>query len=131
MIFKAEILAADHQVFKGELEYISVPTLDGLYGIMANHSNTMVTVNTGTLTYREEGKAEIKLAVSNGFCKIEEGEVLVIVQTAETKEEIDIERARIAEENARKAIERTTTMREYHNAYAKLARALEREKLKS
>ena len=130
MKFKAEILAADHQVFKGEVEYLKIPTIDGLYGVMANHSNTMVTVNTGTLTYREEGKEKVELAVSDGFAKIEEGEALVIVQTAETKDEIDLERAKRAEKVARKQLERTNTMRDYHNAYAKRARALEREKLK-
>lgn len=129
-LFNLSIYAADHIVYEGSCQYISLPTQLGQYGVLARHRNTISEIEPGKLTYTLEGGQKESLAVSRGLLKIENGDVLVLVQTAEKPEEIDINRAKKAEENAKAALKKEVSQREYNMLQAKLARAFSREKIK-
>lgn len=47
--FHLELLAADHPLYIGPCESLTVSTLDGKYGILANHSNMILAVVPGPL----------------------------------------------------------------------------------
>lgn len=92
--FNVTILASDHPFYKGVCYALTIPTPGGIYGIQAHHSSTIAGIVPGTLRYQtEEGKV-LEAAVSGGIAKVENGEVLILVDTAERPEEIDIMRAR-------------------------------------
>ena len=84
----------------------------------------------GTLSYRtEEGKV-LNAAVSGGIAKVENGEVLILVDTAERPEEIDIMRARRNADAAKEALLQKRSIQEYRSAQAALARAISRLRVK-
>ena len=87
--FKVHILAADESFYEGECESLVVPTSNGQYGIWANHANTISAIVPGEMLYRLPGGQEQRAAVSSGMVKIENNEVLVLVDSAERPEEID------------------------------------------
>ena len=128
--FKVQILSADHPFFQGECESLTVPTLDGQYGILANHSNMIAAVVPGMLHFHEPGKPEQIAAVSHGLIKIENGEVLILIDSAERPEEIDINRARREADAAKEAIQQKRSIQEYRSAQAMLARAVNRLQVK-
>lgn len=102
--FFLHILAADKPFYEGECVSLVVPTLQGQYGIMAHHSNYISAVVPGELdfTVEEDGKEKrIRAAVSEGIVKVEKNEVLVLVDTAESPDEIDESRARRAADAAK------------------------------
>ena len=51
-MFDLHVLAADHPFYEGGCESLVVPTLDGQYGVLAGHCDTILAIVPGTLTYR-------------------------------------------------------------------------------
>lgn len=128
--FQISILAADSVLYEGPCESLIVPTPQGLYGILAKHSNMISAVVPGRLSYRIPGCPEQFAAVSAGLVKIEDNEVLVLVDTAERPEDIDANRAKRAADEAREAILQKRSIQEYRSAQVNLARELNRLKVK-
>lgn len=128
--FHLELLAADHPLYIGPCESLTVSTLDGKYGILANHSNMILTVVPGPLFFRPPGQDRQILSASYGLVKVENNTVLVLVDSLERPEDIDANRARRAAEAAREQILQSKSRQEYHAAQAHLARALNRLKIK-
>ncbi len=128
--FEAHILAADKNFFEGELESLIIPTSSGQYGIMAKHRNMISAIIPGVLKYKEAGKDFKEAAVSSGLIKVENNEVLILVDSCEAPEEIDENRAKRAAAKAKEELLQKRSMLEYKNAKANLARAINRLKVK-
>lgn len=128
--FQTHIFAANGAFYDGPCESLIVPTLDGQYGIWAHHSNMISAVVPGALTYRIPGEAEQIAVVSGGLVKVENNEVLVLVDSVERPEEIDENRAQHAADEAREALLQKKSIEEYRFAQSRLARELERLKIK-
>lgn len=134
--FKLQIMASDHMVYDGDAESISVSTTEGSIGVLAHHSNIIMAVVPGELEYVPAGQTAADaglsgrqtIIVSDGLLKVENGEVMVLVDTAEKPEEIDEARARLAEEKAREDLKRAHSNREAALASAELSRAMSRIK---
>lgn len=125
--FKLIFYTADMPVYVGDCVSLQVPLEDGRYGILAGHSNSIAAIYPGVLTYRTEDGGEDRVyAVSEGILKIEDNEVLLLADSAERPDEIDINRARREEEAAKEVILQHTSDVEYRRAQTKLARALNR-----
>lgn len=124
--FSLTILEAEEIFFAGPCESLVIPTIDGQYGIQAMHHNLVAPIMPGILSYRTSEGETTTAAVSNGIIKVEDNEVLILVETAELPEEIDENRARRAEAAAKEALLQKQSIREYNDAQAKLARAISR-----
>ena len=83
--------------------------------------------NVGTL--EDDGEWH-DAAVSDGMMRVEDGEVLILVDSAEWPDEIDIERVKAKEAAAREAMLQKKSVREYTLAEASLKRAVARLKVK-
>lgn len=129
--FPIHILAADEPFYEGPCQSISVPTTTGMYGVLAHHTNVIMAIVPGTLRYRCEGEDEKLAAVSAGLMKVENGEVLILVDSAERPEEIDANRAKRAADRAKEELLQKKSIQEYRMAQSNLARALSRLQVKS
>ena len=129
--FPVHILAADEPFYEGPCQSISVPTTTGMYGVLAHHTNVILAIVPGTLRYRCEGEDEKLAAVSAGLMKVENGEVLILVDSAERPEEIDANRAQRAADRAKEELLQKKSIQEYRMAQSNLARALSRLQVKS
>lgn len=130
-LFKLEFLASDKPFYEGMCESLEVPTAEGQYGIWANHMNLIAAIVPGTLKFRVPGDTEYRIAaVSQGLIKIEDNEVLILADTAERPEEIDINIAKRDAEEAQEAILQKKSIQDYKSAQAKMARAINRMRVK-
>ena len=129
--FTVYILAADEPFYEGPCESLSVPTITGMYGVLAHHTNVIMAIVPGTLHYRCPGQEEQLAAVSAGLMKVENGEVLILVDSAERPEEIDANRAKRAADRAKEELLQKMSIQEYRMAQSNLARALSRLQVKS
>ncbi len=128
--FYIHILAEDHVLVRGDCHNLVLPIFDGLYGIQAHHSNMISAVEPGILTCTMADGSIITAAVSNGLVKVEDNDVLVLVESAEAPEDIDVIRAKRAAEEAEAALHRHASMMEYRVAQASLIRATNRLRVK-
>ena len=124
--FTCHILAADKILYEGDCESLVIPTPWGQYGILANHCRAVCAIVSGMLSYRIPGGDTQYAAVSEGLVKIKDNDVLILVDTAERPEEIDINKVRLAADEAREAMLQKRSIREYREAQAALARAISR-----
>ena len=104
--FKLHFMASEHMVYDGDAESVSLMTTEGSIGILAYHSNLIMAVVPGIVEYVPAGEAAKEAGmsgkqisvVSDGLLKVENNEVMILVDTAENPEDIDEARARRAEE---------------------------------
>ena len=129
--FNVHILAASHTFYEGACESLVVPTPHGQYGILAGHCNTISAIVPGKMEYRVPGQGKQIAAVSSGLVKIENNEVLVLVDSAERPEDIDALKAKQAADAAKEAMLQKQSLREYHAAQMTLARAAARLRVKN
>jgi F-type H+-transporting ATPase subunit epsilon len=134
--FRLHFMASEHMVYDGEAESVSLMTTEGSIGILAHHSNLVMAVVPGVVEYvpagetaREAGlSGRQTVVVSDGLLKVENNEVMLLVDTAERPEDIDEARAKRAEEQAREALKRANSNRDVALASAELSRAMSRIK---
>ena len=124
--FHLDILAASVPFYRGECVSLVVPTADGEFGILANHSNAVGAVCAGELRVETAEGEHRRAAVAPGLFKIEDGHVLLLVDAAERPEDIDVNRALRAREEAEEQLRQKRSMAEYQLAQGNLARALNR-----
>ena len=124
--FTVHILAADKVLYEGDCESLIIPTPWGQYGILAHHCKAICAIVAGRLTYRAPGGKNQYAAVSDGLVKIEDNDVLILVDTAERPEDIDLNKARAIADASREAMLQKRSIREYREAQAALARAISR-----
>ncbi len=129
--FSLRVLAPDHPYYEGDCESLVITTTEGEYGVLADHSNTIISIAPGTLKLKLPGDEPRLAAISYGLMKIENNQVLVLVNTIESPDEIDEARARRAAEKAQEALLHQQSQKDYIQAKAKMARAMNRLKVKN
>lgn len=128
--FRLKLLAADKVFFDGECRSLVVPSADGQYGIFAKHCNAVVAVVPGIAELTTDGDDKIVAFVASGIVKIENGNVLMLVESCERAEDVNEARARNALKEAKEAIARKESRFNVLSAEIKIARALNRLKAK-
>lgn len=128
--FHLRILAAERVFYEGPCLSLTVPTLDGRYGVMAYHENVVIAIVPGMLTLRAEDGEEQLAAVSEGMLKMENNEALLLVDTVERPEEIDLRRAEETAARAKEELLQKHSAQEHALALARMSRALSRAQVK-
>lgn len=99
MPFRCEIVTQERVVFSGEADYVSLPGIEGVMGVLPNHSAMLTALAFGEVMVRSRGQ-EAFFAVGGGFVEIQPDHITVLADSAEQAEEIDIDRAQKAREHA-------------------------------
>jgi F-type H+-transporting ATPase subunit epsilon len=97
----------------------------GIVGIQPGHTNLLASLGIGVASVYDTEGQERKFAVHGGFLEVRRNRVLILAQTAESAEAIDVGRADAARERAERrlrAAEDVDTLR----AEMALARAMAR-----
>ncbi len=74
--------------FKGDVEYLQIPGWEGEMGILKNHAPLIALLRPGEAMARAEGR-DYYMAIGDGFVKVKDNKVLVLVSFALRPEEID------------------------------------------
>ena len=102
-LLELSVIDPERIAWKGRAKGIVVGINDGLYGILPGHSDAVMLISPSILKIEtEEGKTE-SFFLSGGCVKIGKEGVTVIADSSETKEGIDVERAKTS---AHRALER-------------------------
>ncbi len=126
--FRAHILASDRDFFDGMCQSMRLPTIDGEIGILAHHINFVTALTPGEMWYRLADGTERTAAISHGLVRMEDNDVLILVDSAERPEEIDMARAKRAAERAKEIMLQSKSWQEYLQTQASLSRAMNRLK---
>ena len=125
-LFRADIISASRVFFRGKIQCIIIPALDGKLAIMANHQEMIIAVQTGEIRFQLEDGTWKSAAVGTGQAEISHNRFILLVSTAEYPEEIDVARAKASYERAQEAMRQQQSMLEYHRSKMAMARAMAR-----
>lgn len=124
--FKLEILTPDKLFFDGETENLIVRTTVGDKGILARHEDYVAALPIGKMKVKIGGSFRTA-AISEGMIKVSRDKTVVLVQSCEWADEIDIDRAKAAKEKAEEKMKQADKDdKSYLIAEYKLKRALNR-----
>jgi F-type H+-transporting ATPase subunit epsilon len=126
--FHLEIISTDRLFFSGEVEHLVITAIDGLIGIMAGHEPLVTSLPTGELKYLVNGEWKYA-AISEGFIQVMPDASIILADTCELPEEIDIKRAQEAKERAEELLRQKQSIKEYYETQAALNRAMNRLKI--
>jgi F-type H+-transporting ATPase subunit epsilon len=122
-----EIVTPDKLVLSQSVDYVGAPGLLGEFGVLSNHIPFLSALGIGSLMYKTGGKNNY-VFVSGGFAEISGNKVTVLAEVAEKPEDIDLERARKAQERAKARLEKTKEDVDYARAQAAMQRSFMRMK---
>lgn len=97
--FLLQIYTPNGKYFDGYVEELLVATEEYVLGILPNHAPLVAKVIISKLTIITANSRKT-YAVSEGLLHVKKEEVTLLVDAIESKDEIDIERARRAKERA-------------------------------
>lgn len=123
--FHLEIITPTQVFDEGPVDYVRAPGADGLFGVRAGHTNSIFALNTGEIKV-VKGKEETFYANSKGYAEITGDHVQLLVETAENKAEIDVERAEAALERAKSYLDSKESAIDEDRAFLAMERALNR-----
>ena len=126
--FQLDIVASDRKFFSGRCEKLVFPALDGECGILPGHESMVTCLAAGELRYLVDGTWHYA-AVSDGFVEIMPTFVVLLADTVERPDEIDVKRANEAKIRAEERMRQKQSIREYYHTQAALNRAMNRLKV--
>src|SRR3982751_2639093 len=94
-----EVATPERPLVREQVSEVEIPGKSGYLGVLPGHAPLLGLLGHGTLSYVAGGVRRY-LAIHSGFLEILDDHVRVLANTAEPKEEIDIQRARVALQRA-------------------------------
>ena len=125
-----EIVTPETVLVSQEVASVVAPGTEGEFGVLPGHIPFLSGVVPGELRY-DTGSSKEFMAVSTGFVEVSKNRVSVLVDSAESASDIDVERARSALERARERLKKERGREDIDFARAEIAlkRALARLKV--
>ena len=125
-LFQVEIITPDRIFYRGQASMIEFTTTEGEIGVFKDHIPLTTVLAPRIVTITEADGAK-KAVVHAGFAEILGEKVTLLAEVAEWPEEIDLERARKAEDRARERLNRKDADLDVARAELALKRALARQ----
>src|SRR5512133_633458 len=113
MALTLDIVTPERRVLSVTVDEVRAPGVAGGFGIRQNHEPFMTSLDPGRLTYVEGGR-EHHFAVGGGFLQVADNRVIVLADTAEPADAIDVARARRAFQEAQERLLKMTEQDENH-----------------
>lgn len=118
-----ELVTPYRKVLTEEVDEITATGALGEFGVLPGHAPLLSSLRIGELSYKKGG-AVSHLALNWGYLEVKDDKAIVLVETAERADEIDLERAKAALGRAEEALKKLTIEdKDYRVMEAALERA--------
>ena len=98
-----QLVMPQEKLLDDDFDIVSVPGIEGNFEILQDHSPFITQLRPGTIYVTKDDHHE-SFAIHDGFVTVENNEVLILSESCENKEDIDLERAIAAKERAEKRL---------------------------
>jgi F-type H+-transporting ATPase subunit epsilon len=121
-----EIVSPDGAVFRGEAMRFRAPGVEGQFEVLRGHAPLLAATGIGTVYVTTPEGQVVTFATDGGFVEVLDDHVVMLAEAAEPASEIDVERARAAEDQARERLDAASSPAERAEAQAELDKARNR-----
>lgn len=116
------IMTPDQIFWNEPAEEIILPTNTGQMGVLIKHAPLITALDIGVMSIRQNN-AWNYVAVMNGFASVQNDQIIILVNAAESKETIDLDQAEKAFTEAKERVEKAKDEKEKVEAILSFKRA--------
>ena len=98
-----EIVTPHRTVLVEVVDSVTLPGIEGELGILPEHIPLLTNLDTGIVSFSSSGKTQA-IAVHWGYAQVEGNSVSVLAELAESAAEIDLQRAKDADNKAKETL---------------------------
>jgi F-type H+-transporting ATPase subunit epsilon len=102
--FLLEIVTPERKVYAEQANMIIARGVSGELGILPNHIPLVTPLKIAPITVKRQGQKDQVIAVNGGFMEVRKDKVVILAESAELPEQIDLDRAKSAKERAEKRL---------------------------
>lgn len=99
-----EIITPYKAVYLGTVKSVTLPGTLGSFQVLVNHAPLISTLEIGLITVQLTNNDKLYFSTSGGTCEVLNNKVMVLADSAELVENIDIHRAKSALERAKERL---------------------------
>jgi F-type H+-transporting ATPase subunit epsilon len=123
-----EVVTPDKLLLSKQVDFVIAPGSEGEFGVLPGHCHFLTTLKIGELRYMV-GDVTSYMSVLWGFAEVTPKKVTILAEVAEKAEDIDIQRAQAAVEEAQRRLEMGGLPSELKEAQISLEKARLRQKI--
>ena len=123
---KIEIVTPEKIIYSGDIDQLTVETVEGRIAILPHHVNLFTKIKPGELHMKIADKEQF-LAVTGGFVEVSNNKVTVLADYAVHAEDVDVEKAMAAQKRAEELLKKKEGQlndQEYAELQSALGRAI-------
>jgi F-type H+-transporting ATPase subunit epsilon len=126
--FQLDIVSPSRTVYSGMVQSFSAPGVVGNFQVLFNHAPLLSSIDVGEVKVIDAEGKKLLFATSGGFVEVKSNKVILLAESAERADEIDIARAEQAKARARERLAQKNSEVDYDRARLALIRSLNRLK---
>ncbi|MEX2116190.1 MAG: F0F1 ATP synthase subunit epsilon [Bacteroidota bacterium] len=127
--YHLEIVTPKKIVLSTSVVSFTAPGVMGGFQVLKNHAPLLAATTVGLVKVVNENGNETRYATSGGFVEVRDNKVVMLAETAEQADQIDVKRAESARDRAEKRLAEKGVENDIERARASLHRALNRLKV--
>lgn len=98
-----EVVAPDKTLLTVTVDSVTIPGMDGDFSVLPGHTPFLAALRNDVMTTRSNTNTK-RYAINGGYAEVRDNKVIVLTQTVEAADEIDVERAKKAHERAERKL---------------------------
>ncbi len=99
-----EVVTPQSAIVSEEVQIVVAPGSEGEFGALKGHTTFLTSLKIGTLRYKDANGKERFLFINGGFAEVLPNKVTILAESAERRQNIDVERAENAKNRAEKRL---------------------------
>jgi len=123
-----DIISPEKKVYSGKVKSVTIPGTKGNFQVLFNHAPLISTFELGIIKVGLPGDSTRIFTTSGGSAEILDNKVLLLSDTIEAVENIDLERALKSKVSAEERLTNKSGSIDFDRARASLAKAMNRIK---
>ncbi len=128
MSFRLDIVTPRKLAFGGSVTSFTAPGVEGSFQVLHNHTQFLTAIGVGEIRIEDAPGNRTRYSTSGGIVEVNENKVVVLAETIERADEIDVARAEAAKERASNRLKEKRPDLDTERAQAALMRAVNRLK---
>jgi F-type H+-transporting ATPase subunit epsilon len=117
------VVSVDRALVNEQVDEVQIPGIEGYFGVLPGHAPLLAMLGAGELWY-QQGPERHHLAIAFGFAEVLPDRVIVLAETAERAEAIDVARAEAAKKRAEELLAKPPVDIDFERARISLLKAL-------
>ncbi len=129
--FQLDIVTPAKTVYSGDVSSFTAPGVVGNFQVLFSHAPLLSAIGIGEIKVVESGGTQLHFATSGGFVEVKSNKVILLAESAESKEEINVDRAEKSKQRAAERLAAKKSDVDVERARVALVRSLNRLKIAS